>query len=156
RRFAIHPAPAPPASTAAASSRGNQFHYDRLALWGVGVVLFSEIFFQKIALPLGENGFSISFVFGFVGFGLLIVSGRVVIDAGRFVLYGVMVAAIVASQLLGDSSFSTSSLMLLIVTYAIYLFRLRGDADNFAATLRLYQGMTFVVAGAAVFQYAGQ
>src|ERR1041384_956486 len=90
RPFAIKPAPAPPATTAAAPSRGNQLHYDRLALWGVGVVLFSEIFFQKIALPLGENGFSISFVFGFIGFGLLVVSGRVVVDAGRFVLYGVM------------------------------------------------------------------
>jgi hypothetical protein len=156
RRFAIAPATSPPGAATTALSLGDQLHYDRLALWGVGIVLFAEIFFQKIALPLGENGFSVSFIFGFVGFGLLIVSGRVVIDAGRFILYSMMIAAIVASQLLGDSSFSTSSLLLLIVTYAIYVFRVRGDAGNFTATLRLYQAMTFVVAGAAVFQYGGQ
>src|SRR5262249_8814578 len=101
RRFAIVPAPPPPPTPAAAPSLGDQLHYDRLALWGVGVVLFTEIFFQKIALPIGENGISLSFVFGFVGLGLLLISGRVVIDTGRFVLYAVMVGAVVASQLCG-------------------------------------------------------
>src|SRR5437763_1385335 len=127
RRFAIAPAPSPPNTPAAASRARDRLHYDKLALWGVGIPLFTEIFFQKIALPIGEAGISLSFVFGFVGLGLLLISGRAVIDVGRFILYGVMVAAIVASQLCGDSSFSFSSLMLLIVTYAIYVFRLRGD-----------------------------
>ena len=156
RRFPVAPAAAPRAATATAASRGDQLHYDRVALWGVGVVLFAEIFFQKIALPIGESGISVSFIFGFVGLGLLLVSGRVAVDAGRFILYSVMVGALVASQLIGNSSFSTASLMLLIVTYGIYVFRLRGHSDNFMATLRLYQRMMMVVACAAVFQYAGQ
>ena len=76
---------------------------DRVALWGVGLPLFAEVFVQKLAIPLGSTAqISATLLLGFVGLGLLIVTGRVVIDGPRFILYATMITALVVSQLLGD------------------------------------------------------
>src|SRR2546421_359958 len=56
RRFAIAPAPSPPNTPAAASRPRDRLHYDKLALWGVGLPLFTEIFFQKIGMTIVVAG----------------------------------------------------------------------------------------------------
>jgi hypothetical protein len=131
--------------------------YDRLALWGVGLPLFAEVFIQKVGIPLGgTNQISATIPLGFAGLGLLILTGRAVVDVPRLILYAAMVGAILLSQMLGGSVISTSSLILMTVTYVIYVFTLKDHPGNFRATIQLYQRMTIVIAVVAVVQYAGQ
>jgi len=147
------------AEAAPVARDGPKFDYDRLTLWGVGLPLFAEVFLQNFAIPLGSKAqISVTIPFGFAGLALLLLTGRAVIEGRRFILYCVMVAAIVLSQLFGEgsASFSTSSLIFMIGTYVIYIFRLRSGPGNFRATLQFYQRMAFIVAIAGVAQYAGQ
>src|SRR5882724_12192143 len=139
------------------ASASNDRGYDRIALLGVGLPLFAEVFVQKLAIPLGGSAeISPTILLGFAGLALLVVTGRAIIDTRRFILYCVMILAIVMSQLLGDTPFSTMSLTLMVGTYIIYVFRLRDWPGNFRTTLRLYQSMTIIVAVCGVLQYVGQ
>src|SRR4051794_1986401 len=76
---AIPPAAARELDTPAASG------VDRIALRCVGVTLFSEIFLQKVAIPLSHTTqISVTLIIGFMALGFLVLSGRAVVDSARF------------------------------------------------------------------------
>jgi hypothetical protein len=130
---------------------------DRVTLRCIGLTLFGDVFLQKVAISVSATSqVSMTLIVGFLALGFLVLSGRVVIDMARFVLYAVTVAMLIATQLLCGEPFSKTSLLLLIVTYGIYILRLQQQPGMLIASLRLFQTMTLIVAGAAVVQYMAQ
>jgi hypothetical protein len=147
---------APPARPSRAAGKPRTT-VDPIALRCVGVVLFGEIFLQKVAVPLSQTTqISVTLIVGFLALGFLVVSGRAVIDSVRFALFALAMVVLVATQLLGGGPFSRTSLLLLMATYAIYVVRLQDRPGTFRASLGLYQTMMLIVAGAAVVQYVAQ
>jgi hypothetical protein len=126
------------------------------------VLLFGEIFLQRLAVPVGSNQVPLMLPAVLGGAVLLLARGDLAVNMGRTRAYLIAMAACVGSALVaftrGLDGTSLTSLLLLVVTYAPFCYGLRADVSStlFPRILDRFSVMTAVLAGLAVTQFALQ
>ncbi|WP_239310405.1 MULTISPECIES: hypothetical protein [unclassified Frankia] len=126
------------------------------------MLLFGEVFLQRLAVPVGSAQVPLMLPGVLGGAAVLLARGDLVADMGRTQAYLVAMAACVSSALVvftrGLDGNSLTSLLLLVVTYAPFCCRLRADTSValFPRLLDRFAVMTAVLAGFAVAQFGLQ
>ncbi len=120
------------------------------------VVLLGCIILQRFAMPMMGGAFGLSFAIGLsvVAWGLL--RGFFIIEPARFVLFIVMVAAILLTRVVSDQPFSMLSLMMLLVLYAPFILIMPLSQGAYRRLLLAFQTVAAVVAGCGLVQFAVQ
>ncbi|WP_261576423.1 hypothetical protein [Frankia gtarii] len=126
------------------------------------VLLFCEIFFQRIAIPVGGSQVQVILPITYVCAAIMVRRGGLSRHSGRMTGYLVAMTACSLSALVSflrqKDSTSLTSLLLLLATYVPFVFGLR-PADARALLPRLLDRfliMITVLAGLAMFQFAIQ
>jgi hypothetical protein len=126
------------------------------------VLLFCEIFLQRIALPVGGSQVQIILPITYVFLAIMLWRGGLSRNSGRMTGYLVAMTACSLSALMSflrqADDTSVTSLMLLLATYVPFIYGLR-PADARALLPRLLDRfiiMITVLAGLALFQFAIQ
>ena len=111
---------------------------------------------QRFAMPMMGGAFGLSFVIGLsvAAWGLL--RGFFIIEPARFVLFIVVVAAILLSRVVSDQPFSILSLMMLLVLYAPFILIMPLSHGAYRRLLLAFQKVAAVVAGCGLVQFAVQ
>ncbi|CAO5246280.1 O-antigen ligase like membrane protein [Frankia sp. AgKG'84/4] len=126
------------------------------------ILMFCEIFLQRIALPAGGSQVQIILPITYVCVGIMVWRGGLARNSGRTTGYFVAMTACALSALTAflrqndDTSFT--SLLLLLATYVPFLYGLR-PADARALLPRVLDRfllMITVLAGLALFQFGSQ
>jgi hypothetical protein len=120
------------------------------------VVLIGCIILQRFALPVAGGAFGLSFVIGLsvAAWGLL--RGIFVIEPARFVLFIVMVAALLLTRVVSDRPFSVLSLLMLLALYAPFILIMPLPHGAYRRLLLAFQTVAAVVAGCGIVQFAIQ
>ncbi len=135
---------------------------DRRTLRLLTVLLFGEVFLQRLAVPVGSTQVPLMLPGVLVGAVVLLAWGDLAANMGRTRAYLIAMAACVSAAsvvfIRGLDDNSLTSLLLLVVTYAPFCYGLRADvsATLFPRVLDRFAIMTEVLAGLAVAQFGLQ
>ncbi len=120
------------------------------------VVLVAAIILQRFAVPAAASQLGVGFVLGLLVAGVGALRGWLVVEPTRFVLFCVMLAAVLLALVLGGQSFSLLSLAMFCLLYLPFVLVLpMGEAD-YRRLLAHFQTLALVVAASAVGQFAVQ
>lgn len=115
------------------------------------------VFLQRIVVPLGgERAVSCLLPLAWLSVAYLLRAGLAAVDPGALLACLVFFAAVLASQILGGTDFSTTSLALLLAIYALLPVKIGLSRHGYRRVLRFYQSCLVLVALATVGQYASQ
>ncbi|WP_322760176.1 hypothetical protein [Frankia sp. Cr2] len=135
---------------------------DRRTLRLLTVLLFGEVFLQRLAVPVGSTQVPLMLPGILGGTVVLLARCDLAANMGRTRAYLIAMAACVSAALVafirGLDDNSLTSLLLLVVTYAPFCYGLRADvsATLFPRVLDRFAIMTAVLAGLAVAQFGLQ
>ena len=117
------------------------------------VILFSSVFLQRFALPVGVDGVPINLVINLGVMGIFLLRGQLSVDPARAALVLMFAAfALLRTAFNGDRS-SYSSALLAIAMYIPFAFMLRSLDTFFTDCLRAFQSMTLVCAILGIAQF---
>lgn len=117
------------------------------------VILFSSVFLQRFAVPVGVTGVSVNLVITLLVMGLLLLRGQLSVDPVRAALLLMFIAyALLGTAFNGDRA-SWSSTLLAITMYIPFAFMLRSLDTFFTDCLRAFQSMTLVCAILGIAQF---
>jgi hypothetical protein len=120
------------------------------------VVLVAAVILQRFAVPVAASQLGVGFVIGLLVAGVGALRGWLAVEPVRFVLFCVMLAAILLALVLGGQSFSMLSLAMFCLLYVPFVLVLPlGEAD-YRRLLGHFQTLALVVAGFAVGQFGVQ
>jgi hypothetical protein len=120
------------------------------------VVLVAAVILQRFAVPAAASQLGVGFVIGLLVACIGVLRGWLAVEPGRFVLFCLMLAAILFGLVLGGRSFSLLSLAMFCLLYVPFVLVLPlGEAD-YRRLLAHFQTLALVVAGSAVGQFAVQ
>jgi hypothetical protein len=135
---------------------------ERTTLRLLTFLLFSEIFLQRVGLPLAASGIPLILPLLLGVMGLLLVRGDLQTNLGRTRAYLIAMAFCSGAALVaftrGETNASLTSLLLLVVTYLPFCFGLSPAhrATLFPKLLDRFVLMTTILAGVALAQFALQ
>ena len=120
------------------------------------LLLIAAVILQRFAVPAAASQLGVGFVLGLgiAGWGAL--RGWLTVEPTRFVLFCVMLAAILLALVLGGQRFSVLSLAMFCLLYLPFVLVLPLGAADYRRLLGCFQTLALVVAGCAVLQFAAQ
>jgi hypothetical protein len=120
------------------------------------VVLVAAVILQRFAVPAAASQLGVGFVIGLLVACIGVLRGWLAVEPGRFVLFCLMLAAILFGLVLGGRSFSLLSLAMFCLLYLPFVLVLPLDAAAYRRLLGHFQTLLLVVAVSAVLQFAAQ
>lgn len=147
---------APAARPAAAPPPGVTARPRPTSLLPLVVILVAAVFLQRFAVPVAESQLGIGLVLGLLVAGWGALTGRLVVEPTRFVLYCVTLAAILVALVLAGQPFSVLSLALFCLLYLPFVLVMPLAEGDYRRLLGCFQTMALVVAGSAVLQFLVQ
>ena len=125
-------------------------------LWPLVVILVAAVFLQRFAVPVAESQLGVGLVIGLLVAGWGALTGRLVVEPTRFLLYCVMLAAMLVALALAGQPFSILSLAMLCLLYLPFVLVLPLAAADYRRLLDGFQTVALLVAGSAVLQFSVQ
>jgi len=117
------------------------------------VILFSSVFLQRFAVPVGATGVSVNLIITLSVIGFLLLRGQLSVDPVRATVLLMFIAyALLGTAFNGDRA-SWSSTLLVIAMYVPFAFMLRSLDTFFQDCLRAFQTMTLVCAILGIAQF---
>lgn len=119
--------------------------------------LAAVVFLQRLVVPLGgERAVSCLLPLAWLSVLYLLRAGFAAVDHAALLGCLVFFAAVSASQILGGTDFSVTSLALLLAIYALLPVKVGLSRHGYRRVLRFYQSCLSLVALATLGQYASQ
>jgi hypothetical protein len=129
---------------------------DRLSLAILYTPFIGVTLISKFALTLGATEILIGVPAILAATLLGILSGRLKPDPTRLALYLGMVAMLTAEQAFAATTFSITSLLLIVALHLAYAFKLEGVGDDSAPHLQRFLNFSIVICLLGIAQYLGQ
>jgi hypothetical protein len=120
------------------------------------ILLLAVTFGQRLCFPLSTFQISICAPLAFLALYILIGAGEARINTIGFMLYGLTVAAMVATLYLGKDYFSPFSFIYLALLYAVYVVSVDVTREEYLSYLNIFQRLLVVLACIAIAQYLEQ
>lgn len=120
------------------------------------VILLGATLLQRFAIPLGSAQLALTNVVTWSSIALLLVSGRMVVDLNRLLLFSAMASVLLLTSLIGEKRTSVESIALLLVIYGIYVWQMRSSRAEHAYALRLFQSIMTLFAAVGLAQFFAQ
>ena len=120
------------------------------------VVLVAAVILQRFAVPLAASQLGIGLVLGLLVAGWGALSGRLIVAPPRFVLFCVVLAAVITSLVLAGQTFSLLSLAMFCLLYLPFVLVLPLGAADYRRLLGHFQTLALLVAGSALVQFLVQ
>ena len=117
------------------------------------VILFSSVFLQRFAVPVGAEGMAVNFLVSLGVMGIFLLRGQLSIDPVRAALVLMFVAYALLSTAFNGDRASWSSALLAIAMYSPFAFMLRSLDTFFTDCLRAFLSMTLVCAVLGIAQF---
>jgi hypothetical protein len=123
-------------------------------LYAFFVVQFLAVtFFQKLAIPIGEDsGVSLALPTMFGGAGLLLICGDLRCDPERLLIFSIFVLTTAISHILIPMSFSLAGLLLFISIYLFLPFYVAVSPDLYKKILLIFQSLMLAASVIAILQ----
>lgn len=122
----------------------------------LGLLLIAVTLLQRFAVPAAGSQLGIGFVLGLAVTGWGLLAGRLVIEPVRFVLFSLVLAAILATLALGEGGFSLLSLAMFCLLYFPFVCFVPLKRHDYLLVLDLFLMLARLVAICAVLQFASQ
>jgi len=126
------------------------------AIWPLVVILIAAVFLQRFAVPVADGQLGFGLVIGLLIAAWGALTGRLVVEPTRFVLYCVTLAAILVAIALAGRPFSVLSLAMFCLLYLPFILVLPLPAGDYRRLLGRFQTIALVVAGSGVVQFCVQ
>lgn len=120
------------------------------------LILVAAIPLQRFGVQLGAAEISLGLLVTFAGVGYLAATGRLVIDAARLALFGLVIAATALSAAVSPATASATSFALFAAIYLPFVFIAPGDRGQYLATLGTFQDLVLLCAALGAVQFALQ
>ena len=120
------------------------------------VALFSTVFLQKLAVPAPGGPISILLVVLFAAYAGFCAVDGIRISVGRMLVYALTLAAAIIGQIASGRPFSGASVLLLFLTYTLFLFRFEISGDLMRRNLKSFQHFMVIGSGIALVQQVWQ
>lgn len=126
----------------------------RIGMW---IMMIGCVLLQRFMIPVGDSqGIPISLLVGYVAMLFILPSAE--ISGARLMLFcATAVLAIATSFIVGfDSNFSSYSLLELLITYALFIFVVNVDEEEYKNLVNTFQLVMILVSMVALVQFVTQ
>ncbi|MEM6625617.1 MAG: hypothetical protein AAF719_02835 [Pseudomonadota bacterium] len=128
----------------------------KVALGFATIQIIVLVFLQKIGIVVGDGAIAISILVFLTGLAYLVFRGVATLQPLRFLLFAILACISIASQVLGATSFSILSILLLFANYVCFLFVIEVQKETYLAILKRFQTVMVIVAGLTFLQHTVQ
>jgi tetratricopeptide (TPR) repeat protein len=125
---------------------------DPLSRAAIVVLITGVTVLQRFALPFSGGKVSFTLVIGVLAIAVLALRTTAVVVLERLLLYAAM-TSITIITLFSKSWFSPPSLLLILVGYVGFVFRLYGTRDDFLGTLMIFRQIMSALAAIGLIQF---
>lgn len=148
----VPPEPGIPPETAV-QDRATQDRVAQVLLW---VVFLAVSVFQRLAIRAGEGQIAIAFVLSMTAVVALLVSGRMVFNPLRLLIFSWMAAALVGTLVVARAGYSVASMALMLAIALPYVFQFRAGLLDALEPLRQFRALVTVLAVLGITQFFAQ
>lgn len=120
-------------------------------------LLIAPTLLQRFAFPFASSKVPISIACFYAALAVfLALRQRVIVDAGRFVLFGLFVTSACITAYVNRASASSLSLAFLLLIYAPFVLRLNLRLDDYHAMMKVFQSLIAFAVVCGIVQFAIQ
>lgn len=127
---------------------------DKVLMGCVLAILIGVTFLQRFAVPLGgEEQVHFSMVVALAAIGVLVVTGRAVVDPMRLFLFAIAGAVVALSTILARDPISLPSIALMLVIYVTHILTVSTTVATRRRMFNMFQWIMVITAVAGICQF---
>lgn len=118
--------------------------------------LFAMVFLQKFGLPAGASSVQLVLPIYYASLCLMAVGLRIEIEPVRLIIFGLLCAAMMVSQMLSGVAFDLPAMAIVLMLYGPYVLCMETDEATYRRILMIFQRFMYVIVLLVFAQHAVQ